>query len=562
LLKAATALDEVCTDLPLSLDLPGAAEARRAAAAARQQLADYVIPRLRDVDAPALVVVGGSTGAGKSTIVNSLVGDEVSKPGVLRPTTRSPVLVHHPATAMWFEGTRILGGISRIRGGPATRSNQLELVARPSIPDTIAVVDAPDFDSVVDANREIATQLLDAADLWVFVTTAARYADAVPWTFLRSAVSRGMHVAIVLNRVPPGAAAEVGRHLAEMLRTEGLGTAPVFTIDEQLLDGGLLPDRSVQPLRAWLGALASDQQARAAIIRRSLVGTIGELAAQADRLAGAVDYQGEFVQWLADRVDDAFRRAHRSIAEDIRNGTVMRGEVLARWQDLVGTGELLKQLQSAIGRLRDRIGAALSGRPQATERFQGAVSHGIEIVVRERTAQAVDDAVGYWRVQPPGQALLDEVRTEGVDLTRPERGLDERTARLVRDWQASVLELLRRQGAGKRRTAKALSYGVNGLAAVLMVGIFAQTGGLTGAEVVIAGGSSAVGHQVLAAVLGDQAVRSLTETARADLERRIGADVLGVEAQRFLSVLERHRPGDRGARLREVGHQLATALDR
>jgi NADPH:quinone reductase-like Zn-dependent oxidoreductase len=107
-----------------------------------------------------------------------------------------------------------------------------------------------------------------------------------------------------------------------------------------------------------------------------------------------------------------------------------------------------------------------------------------------------------------------------------------------------------------------LSYGVNGLAAVLMVGIFAQTGGLTGAEVAIAGGSSAVGQQLLAAVLGDQAVRSLTETARADLERRIGEDVVGVEAQRFLSVLERHRPGDRGARLREVGHQLVTALDR
>ena len=66
------------------------------------QLEDYVIPRLMTLDAPLLAVVGGSTGAGKSTLVNSLVGTRVTTPGVLRPTTRSPVLVHHPDDAQWF----------------------------------------------------------------------------------------------------------------------------------------------------------------------------------------------------------------------------------------------------------------------------------------------------------------------------------------------------------------------------------------------------------------------------------------------------------------------------
>src|SRR5690606_30515843 len=57
---------------------------------------DYVAPRLEALDAPLLVVIGGSTGAGKSTLANSLVGEPVSPSGVLRPTTRTPVLLHHP----------------------------------------------------------------------------------------------------------------------------------------------------------------------------------------------------------------------------------------------------------------------------------------------------------------------------------------------------------------------------------------------------------------------------------------------------------------------------------
>jgi hypothetical protein len=56
-------------------------------------------------------------------------------------------------------------------------------VVEDSIPAGLALLDAPDIDSVVVENRQLAAQLLAAADLWLFVTSAARYADAVPWSF-------------------------------------------------------------------------------------------------------------------------------------------------------------------------------------------------------------------------------------------------------------------------------------------------------------------------------------------------------------------------------------------
>jgi hypothetical protein len=89
-----------------------------------------------------------------------------------------------------------------------------------------------------------------------------------------------------------------------------------------------------------------------------------------------------------------------------------------------------------------------------------------------------------------------------------------------------------------------------------MVGVFAQTGGLTGAEIAIAGGSSAVGQKVLEALLGDQVVRRLAEEARADLDRRATA-LLDEEAARFYAVLNDHAVDAAAApRLRELAGRL------
>src|SRR5690606_40098727 len=122
-----------------------------------------------------------------------------------------------------------------------------------------------------------------------------------------------------------------------------------------------------------------------------------------------------------------------------------------------------------------------------------------------------DQVVLRWRATSAGTALLD---AGGEELRRPADDLGERASRLLRDWQGGLLDLLREEGAGKRTTAKSLSYGLNGAALVLVVGVVAQTGGLTGAEVAIAGGSTAVGSTLLDALRGDQAVRRLTARAR------------------------------------------------
>src|SRR4029453_16640594 len=129
-------------------EIAGAEAARRVRDDLVAQVDDHLLPRLHQMDAPVLIVVGGSTGAGKSTLVNSLVGSVVSPAGVLRPTTRAPALVCHPDELRWFEDQRILPGLPRATGGTPAPGT-LQLVPTPALPAGGALPARPETPCVV-----------------------------------------------------------------------------------------------------------------------------------------------------------------------------------------------------------------------------------------------------------------------------------------------------------------------------------------------------------------------------------------------------------------------------
>lgn len=537
--------DLVAVSLPLAL--PDVEKARQDARNAVGQLDDYILPRYRSLDAPLLAVVGGSTGAGKSTLVNALVGHPVTRSGAIRPTTRQPILLHHPADASWFEGQRVLPTLSRIRGTisteplPASRAgatpdaeaiSSLVLVADPAVPQGIALLDAPDVDSISDDNRRLAGQLLAAADLWVFVTTANRYADAVPWKLLLNAASRDIMVAVVLDRVPQEAEAEVSADLRALLQQEGLGNAGLFIVRETPLDDlGMLPVDSVEPLRSWLRKLAADSAGRSEIARRTLNGTVRALAGRVGALAKEVREQERAAATLRSDAEDAYRDAGTRILDATKDGALLRGEVLARWQDFVGTGEFFRALEQNIGRLRDRVGAFFRGEPTPAVRVEAAIETGLQAVILDEAANAAEETDQRWRSDPAGRQLLG---TDDLSGTGP--GFADRAAAEIRAWQAGLMELIRTEGQGKRTQARWLSFGINGLGAALMIVVFSMTAGLTGLEIGVAGGTAVVGQRLLEAVFGEDAVRRLAQKAREDLHARCQR-LLQAEQQKFLDRL-------------------------
>jgi hypothetical protein len=246
---------------------------------------------------------------------------------------------------------------------------------------------------------------------------------------------------------------------------------------------------------------------------------VRSLAARVFELAAAADAQAEAVDRLRRTVDVAYDEALSLVDEASSDGSLLRGEVLARWQEFVGTGELMRSLEAKVGRVRDRVTAAVQGKPAPGDDLAEALESGVEALVRS----AADAATA-------GRELLDD------SLRRASPELQERTERTVREWQGGILDMVRSEGQGKRRSARYLAFGVNGLGLMVMIVVFAHTGGLVAGEIAVAGGASALSQKLLEAVLGDQAVRSMADRARTDLHARVAA-LLTAERGRYLDRL-------------------------
>ncbi|MDR0435733.1 MAG: ABC transporter [Propionibacteriaceae bacterium] len=521
------------TQVSLPLPLPDAAATVTTARKVSGQLGDYVLPRLANLEAPLLAVVGGSTGAGKSTLVNSLLARVVTRPGVLRPTTKSPVLVYHPGDEHWFDDDRILAGLTRTRAQSDTPT-ALQLVSEPSLPLGLALLDAPDIDSVVSTNRALADTLLAAADLWLFVTSAARYSDAVPWDFLTAAADRAVAMAVVLNRVPPEAVTIVPADLRRMMDERGLAQVPEFVIPETTTDAaGLLPDAVVAELRAWLAALATDANERRAVVAQTLDGAIGNVVQKVQAVALAIDDQVNAATTLGEDATAAYQEAARVVAAQVSDGSLLRGEVLSRWHEYVGTSEFSKAIDAKVSWLKDKLSGLFRTQPQAGAQVQLAAGSGLEALLTEAGDAAAERAADVWGSSPAGRDLI----TSHPELARSSTHYQDAVARTIREWQSDVLELVASEGKTKRNTARIAAAGVNGIGAALMLFIFANTGGLTGAEVGVAGGTTVLAQKLLESIFGDTAVRTLAQTARDDLAARVQGLLAG-ELARFTVVLD------------------------
>jgi len=565
--SAILALRKPIVAAQLPLEAPGVTEARAERRKLLGQIDDYLLPRLRESGSPVLVALVGSTGAGKSTLVNSIVGAEVSMTGIRRPTTNSPVLACHPEDVEWFAENVFLPTVPRVRQEGLARSGRdglLVLAAVEGMPKGVALLDTPDIDSVVRAHRDFAHQFLDASDLWLFMTTAARYADAAVWELLQLARDRGAALGIVLSRVQQPIAPQLVDHFGAMLEANGLSHHQRFLIPETVITDGKLPPEASDPIRQWL-AEAAHSDRRVAVLSQTMTGVLDTFPGRIPTLATQVEAQAAAHRELAAAVVSVYRKAIAGIGTATADGSLLRGEVLARWQDFAGTGDLLRALQakrSAAGQRRHRS-------PARAEALRVALRTALESLITSVADRAAEDVVGQWRDQPAGAALLDQLAAGtdddwdgaqlaadarlifGLDggpaaeiverpqdpvaaLARASADLPTRAARDVGSWQEQVLRLVKAENVTKRSIARAVNFDDESLATLLMIGLVGS--GVPEDEADES--ATAIPHRLLTSLFGSGPLRDATSRARADLLDRIQL-IFDEETQRFSKLIAR-----------------------
>ena len=558
--------------VPLLLAAPRVEEARAERLKLLSQIDDYLLPRLRQSGAPILVALVGSTGAGKSTLLNTLVGRQVSLTGIRRPTTNSPVLACHPNDMRWFAENVFLPTLPRVRQqGLAMpgRDGLLVLAASEGMPEGVAVLDTPDIDSVVKAHRDFADQFLDASDLWLFVTTARRYADAAVWGMLKDARNRGAALAIALSRVPATAATELASHFDAMLDANGLREVRRFMIPETLIAEAQLPTEIAAPIKEYLEDTARREDRRVAVLTQTMSGVLDTFRDRVPALADHVAAQLVIRRELRESVQAAYDAALTEFDEATRNGSLLRGEVLARWQDFAGTGDLLKTLQVRRGR-----GASPKAKKQRLPARAGALrtalDASLESLIAAMADRAAEQAIASWQENPAGAALLaatpgsqpqsadmsaaaqspdfvasalaDQQIMDGTGeageavpamLGRASPGLGVLSARAVTTWQNHVLQLVREENVTKRSIARVVSFDEESLALVLAIGVL----GYGATDVTVTEGTSAVPQKLLTSLFGAGLLRDIGVRVRLDLHERVSL-LFEEEVRRFSELLD------------------------
>ena len=574
--SAILALRKPIVAAQLPLDAPGVEEARAERRKLLGQIDDYLLPRLRESGSPVLVALVGSTGAGKSTLVNSIVGVQVSMTGIRRPTTNSPVLACHPDDVDWFAENVFLPTVPRVRQEGLARSGRdglLVLAANEGMPKGVALLDTPDIDSVVAEHRDFAHQFLDASDLWLFMTSASRYADAAVWDLLQHARDRGAALGIVLSRVNEASAAELVDHFAAMLEANGLSRNQRFLILETVLTEGKLPPEASGPIRQWLTEAAQSDR-RVAVLSQTMSGVLDTFPTRVPALAAQVEAQAALRDELIAAVAAAYRVALTEVETSTADGSLMRGEVLARWQDFAGSGELLRALQArrAMGRQRRR------GGPARAQTLRAAVRTALESLLISVADRAAEDSVSRWRNLPAGVALLDQLAAGedgdawggsqfaadaglifGLDpaeagapkdspeqaaaaLGRASADLPTRAARAVSSWQDQVLRAVKAENVTKRSIARLINFDDESLATVLMIGLLVQKAPGADDEESMIG----IPQRLLTSLFGAGPLRDVAKRARADLLDRISL-IFDEEMLRFSKIISEAEVPDAGA---------------
>jgi len=328
----------------------------------------------------------------------------------------------------------------------------------------------------------------------------------------------------------------------------------VLPVQEQRVRGeaAALPSKAISRLTAELREIAGRrEEAMAAITARA----VGYSVAEAQAVADEVHAQHEERLRLEAVVDRVYADAMDELTAELDRGTLIRTEVVERWSERVGTGDVARWIRGSASWLKS-VADRLSGQPAAVvDRIENEARRELSDAVTVRLQRAARSVATAWEIDDAGRALL----TPDLRVAGPETA--DQTEAVIDRWLASLASLVEAEGPRRLRAARVASTGVNAAAVATILAVFAATGGLTGAEFGVAAGAAAAQQGILEHVLGQAAARSLSGAARDTFLASVG-EMFAAEAGRYLRVLDvASDPLDVAQEIRDTAAVVAVASE-
>jgi hypothetical protein len=309
-------------------------------------------------------------------------------------------------------------------------------------------------------------------------------------------------------------------------------------------------------------------------------GVLDTFKSRVPAMAAHVEAQVMLRAQLRRAAEDAYERAFADAGADMRNGALLRGEVLARWEDCVAGGDLRPRRAARIPAVAtNKKGRRARRGPSRTAALNAALRSALEsliVSVADRAAEQVD---ANWRADPAGSVLLADAAAErardvrakevfesvfgpggqsghSADLAdantikaadaaqasafgRSSPDLPLRAARAVGAWQEHLTRVV--EAEDLRPASRRTYFDDEALSLVVLVTMLgeqtpgAREGiGVSGPD----GGSlSDETRQMLSSVFGPVMLAEILAKARADLLHRVRL-LLDEELVRFVEVLD------------------------
>ena len=367
------------------------------------------VDRRRALSAEHTVIgLFGATGSGKSSLLNALIGKDVARAAVRRPTTSAPlaaVLGDAGSEALldWLEveerhaldeGTALARAANKPARGRRARRTE---AGTPGV----VLLDLPDLDSVESAHRDIAERMTGMVDVIVWVTDPQKYADALlHHEFVRPFAGHDAVTVLVLNQVDRLREAEregVLASLAAIARADGLESAPVLAASAETGEG-------IEELREHLLGIARSREAVVERHRADVRGAAARLREAADPTGMAERSSPAAIDTLVEDLSLAARvePVARAVGGSYRHRAARRvGWPPLRWIRSMRADPLARL---GIGRGRDGEGLERTSLPAPDAAASARASGGVRRFADDASAGGSDP----WRAAVRAAARSEE----------------------------------------------------------------------------------------------------------------------------------------------------------